>query len=137
MKITNLKKLKPKQLIVFDMDGTLTPSKAPMDAEMTQLVSQLLAAKKVAVIGGGKYSLFKQQLLQPLKVKKELLKNLFLFPTTSTAFYRYNSGWKNVYALQLSKQERDKIKQTFKRVFQEIGYKNPEKTYGKVITARL
>ncbi len=136
MQIANFNKIKPKQLIVFDMDGTLTPTKAPMDREMTALMAKLLLVKKVAVIGGGKYQLFKQQLLQPLKVKKELFKNLFLFPTTSTAFYKYNGGWKNVYLLQLSQQERQKIKATFQRVFDEIGYRQPEKIYGKVIEDR-
>ena len=78
MKITNIQKLKPKQLIVFDMDGTLAPSKTPMDREMCGLVEKLLQIKRVAVIGGGKYGLFKQQVLAPLKISKELLKKLFL-----------------------------------------------------------
>ena len=93
MKITNLKKLQPKKLVVFDLDGTLALSKTPMDKEMTQLMTELLATKKVAVIGGGKYDLFKQQLLSPLKISKNLLQNLFLFPTTSTTFYRSYSPW--------------------------------------------
>jgi phosphomannomutase len=59
MKITNLKKLKPKKLIVFDLDDTLADSKTPMDAEMADLVKQLLEKTKIAVIGGGKYQIFK------------------------------------------------------------------------------
>lgn len=136
MKITNPQKIKPKSLIVFDLDGTLAKTKAPMDKEMDRLLNKLLAAKKVAVIGGGKYAIFKYQLLNELTAPKELLKNLFLFPTTSTSFYRYNSGWKNVYAHKLSKQEVDKIKKTFQRVFKEINYQHPKKTYGTVIENR-
>lgn len=137
MKITNLNNLKePKQLIVFDLDGTLAASKTPMDGEMCGLMERLLIAKKVGVIGGGKYDLFKEQLLQPLKISKELLNNLFLFPTTSTSFYRYSGGWKNVYAHQLSLAERTKIKKTFARVLKEINYQHPLKTYGKVIEDR-
>jgi len=41
-----------KQLIVFDLDGTLTESKADMDEEMANLLKELLKIKKVAVIGG-------------------------------------------------------------------------------------
>lgn len=136
MKITNLKKLKPKKLIVFDLDGTLAKSKSVIDAEMKGLLEELLASKKMAVIGGGKYGLFKEQLLNELKPKKDLAKNLFLFPTTATAFYRYNSGWKNVYLHQLTKAERALIKKTFQKVFDEIGYKHPKKTYGPVIEDR-
>lgn len=136
MKISNIKKLKPKGMIVFDLDGTLTPTKAPMDSQMAALIAQLLAVKKVAVIGGGKYGIFKTQLLQQLQVPKPLLQNLFLFPATATSFYIYKSGWKNVYALQLSKAEKDKIKKAFHDVFEDIGYKHPQNVYGKVIEDR-
>jgi HAD superfamily hydrolase (TIGR01484 family) len=136
MKISNLAKLKPKDLIVFDLDGTLTPTKSPMDPQMAALIAQLLAAKKVAVIGGGKYGIFKTHFLRQLKVSGHLLKNLFLFPTTATSFYVYRSGWKNVYALHLSKAERAKIKQCFYQVLQKIAYQHPRKTYGKVIEDR-
>ncbi|MEK7074751.1 MAG: hypothetical protein AAB968_03215, partial [Patescibacteria group bacterium] len=77
MKISHIEKLKPKSMIVFDLDGTLTPTKAPMDTQMAVLFTRLLSIKKVAVIGGGKYGIFKTQLLQQLKAPKSLLKNLF------------------------------------------------------------
>ncbi|HEX3095496.1 MAG TPA: HAD-IIB family hydrolase [Patescibacteria group bacterium] len=136
MKITNLKKIKPKKLVVFDLDGTLAKSKSVIDAEMVELLTELLTHKKMAVIGGGKYGLFKHQLLSQLKIDKKLFNNLYLFPTTATAFYRYNSGWKNVYLHQLTKEERSLIKKTFQKVFKEIGYKHPKKTYGPVIEDR-
>ena len=131
-----LNKLKRKDLIVFDLDGTLAPTKTPMDKKMSELITKLLQIKKVAVIGGGKYELFKMQLLQPLTAATHLLKNLFLFPTTSTSFYRYRGGWKKVYEHRLSKAERALIKKTFRRVFAEIGYQHPQKTYGKIIEDR-
>lgn len=129
--------LSGKKLIVFDLDGTLAPSKTPMDAEMVKLITSLLESRRVAVIGGGKYDLFKFQLLGPLKkTSRELLQKLFLFPTTSTSFYRFEGGWKKVYAHQLTKEQRQKIKKTFLRVFEELEYKHPEKTYGKIIEDR-
>ncbi len=80
--------------------------------------------------------MFQYQLLDHLKAPKILLQNLFLFPTTATAFYRYKGGWKKVYNLELSKKDRDLIKATFQKVFDEIGYKHPKKTYGKLIEDR-
>ncbi len=136
MKITSLQKLKPKKLIVFDLDGTLAESKTPMDKEMIDLVVNLLNEKKVAVIGGGKLGVFELQLLHPLRKKGKLLNNLFIFPTTATSFYRYKNGWKKVYYLELSKTQRAKIKKTFQRVFKEIGYKHPQKTYGPIVEDR-
>ena len=38
-----------KQLIVFDLDGTLAESKSPLDAEMSTLLHNLLGIIKVAI----------------------------------------------------------------------------------------
>lgn len=134
--LKNLKKIKQKDLIVFDLDGTLIRTKSPMDREMSQLLVRLLTTKKVAIIGGGKYTIFHELFIRKLKCPKELLKKLFLFPTTSTAFYKYNKGWKKIYSLLLTTDEIAKIRQAFKDVFREIEYEHPKKTYGKIIENR-
>ena len=82
MKILDLNKLRPKKMIVFDLDGTVVPSKAPMDPQMSALITQLLVVKKIAIIGGGKFGFLKILFLRELKAPKPLLKNLFLFPNT-------------------------------------------------------
>src|SRR3989344_853440 len=136
MEISNLKKLKPKKLIVFDLDGTLAATKAKMDREMSKLVERLLTVKKVAIIGGGKYGIFQHQFLNEFQAPKQLLHHLFLFPVTSTTFYRFNHGWKKVYALDLSAKEKTKIKKAFARVLKQINYQPPKKIYGKIIEDR-
>ena len=138
MRISNFSKLKPKKLIVFDIDGTLTLTKAPMDGEMARLMRGLLAVKKVAIIGGGKYALFKEQLrpLVGLKNPKPALERLSLFPATATSFYRYVTGWKKVYVHMLSHAERKRIKNAFREVFKKIDYQHPKKVYGSVIEDR-
>lgn len=125
-----------KKTIIFDLDGTLTETKSPMDAEMAALLGKLLAKKVVAVIGGGKYDLFKEQLIRRLRAPKELLRKLFLFPTTATAFYRFAQGWKMIYDHQLSKKEKRKIFKAFQDTFKEVGYTHPSRTYGRVIEDR-
>ena len=109
MRITRYDAIRDKDLIVFDLDGTLTPSKSKMDAEMSELIKKLLTTKKVAVIGGGKLALFRHQFLNELKVPKNLLNNLSLFPTTATTFLRWDNGWKKVYAHNLSHKEIENI----------------------------
>ncbi len=129
--------LKDKKLIVFDLDGTLTESKSVMDPEMSRLLCALLGQRLVAVIGGGKYELFQRQLLARLRCPKARLKHLYLFPTTSTSFYRYGrGGWGRVYAHNLTLAERKKIIRTFERVFKELDYVHPKKTYGKIVEDR-
>lgn len=128
---------KNKELIVFDMDGTLTPSKARMTSVMSALLRRLLRVKKVAVIGGGKYALFRRQFVNRIKFRGEELKNLFLFPTSSTSFYRYErGGWRNVYSYVLSLAEKKKILRAFAEVFRDLNYGKPKKTYGVILEDR-
>lgn len=136
MKITNLSSIKNKDLIVFDLDGTLAPTKSTIDQEMGKLIEKLLIVKKVAVIGGGKLELFQHQFLNELTVPEKLLNNLFLFPVTATTFFRYNNGWEKIYEHDLSKEEIDRIMSAFEKVFKEINYQQPQKTYGKTIENR-
>src|SRR5687768_2297618 len=104
MKISNPKNLLKKDVIIFDLDGTIAPSKSAMDSEMTRLLSKLLEVKKVAVISGGNLKQYKLEILDPLKGKKFNAQNLFLFPTCSSMFYRQREGkWKQIYAHTLSK----------------------------------
>lgn len=123
-------------MIVFDLDGTLTPSKSSADREMAELLLQLLEKKRVAVIGGGKYGQFQEQLLAKLPRRDARLQNLSIFPTTSNAFYRYRNGWKNVYTLNLPPREKANIRRAFKEVFKKIHYVHPKKVYGVLLEDR-
>lgn len=121
-----------KKLIVFDLDGTLTESKSEIADDMAVLLGQLLETKKVAVIGGGRFGLFQRQVLSKLSVSGELLKHLFLFPTTATAFYRYeNNDWIQVYSQHFSKEEKERALSSLGRTLQELNYKHPDKIYGE------
>lgn len=131
------KKHKRTKLIIFDLDGTLTLSKSSMDAEMAELIQKLLKKKLVAVIGGGKYEQFQKQFLAKLKIQGELFKNLFLFPTSGTSFYRYADDiWQEVYAEKLSEAEKKRIFKAFEKTFRELNYAHPEKIYGELIEDR-
>ncbi len=130
-------KFKNKKLIVFDLDGTLTWSKAPIRKDMIKLLSRLLDKKMVAVIGGGRYEQFKNQFVNYLPRDDYRLKRLFIFPTSATAFYKFaKNDWQRIYSHGLSILERKKIKYAFKEAFSKIGYKHPKKTYGVVIEDR-
>jgi HAD superfamily hydrolase (TIGR01484 family) len=129
--------LSKKHLIVFDLDGTLTESKAPLKPNMARALAELLAQKKVAVIGGGSYEQFKNQFVGHFQCPPPLFKNLFLFPTTSTSFYRYQrSVWKKVYRKVLSAAEKKKIMRAFADAFVATEYVPPKKLWGKVIEDR-
>src|SRR5664279_6511820 len=97
-----------KELIVFDLDGTLAASKAALDAEMAALINSLLDILKVAVISGGNWPQFQKQVLAHL-ASDNRLKNLSLLPTCGTQFYRYDKCWDKLYAEEFTTQQKDKI----------------------------
>ncbi|MHB8899048.1 MAG: HAD family hydrolase, partial [Thermoguttaceae bacterium] len=120
-----------KKLIVFDLDGTLAESKASLDAEMAALLGDLLSVMKVAVISGGNWPQFQEQVLSPLP-QDEYLKNLSLLPTCGTKFYGYESGWKQFYAEDFTDEEKSKIIGSLRQVIGAWDFKAHE-TWGEVI----
>ncbi len=127
--------IRGKKLVAFDLDGTLTESKMPMDAEMADLLDQLLHHVMVAIISGGAYMQFERQ-LAVLKSGPEELRKLFFFPTTGTRFFRYENDWKQIYADELTEDERTKIKDAFEKAFVDVHYAHPKKVYGEVVEDR-
>jgi HAD superfamily hydrolase (TIGR01484 family) len=123
-----------KKLIVFDLDGTLAESKASLDQEMAELLSQLLSVIKAAVISGGSWSQFTKQLLSNLPAGKHL-KNLSLLPTCGTQFYAYERGWKKLYSEDLTAREKAKIVSCLKNSVCASGFQ-PERTWGDQIEDR-
>jgi len=112
-----------KKIIIFDLDGTLSLSKSPMDDEMLELVSKLLEKKKAAVISGASFRQFQKQFLQALHPSEKVLENLYLFPTCGACFYRYQEGqWRIIYTETFSAEEKKKIMDAFSKAFYNIGF---------------
>ena len=123
------------KLIVFDLDGTLAKSKSPMDEEMSVLLGKLL---------GSSFSCSHvRRLIQPIPkavsckppLQKELLKKLYLFPTCSTAFYRFDNEWKEVYSEKLSKEQKEIILTAFEKALKTTKF-NVINPYGEIIEDR-
>ncbi len=133
--MTNPVSIRGKKLIVFDLDGTLTESKSPMDAEMANLLAKLLDSVMIAIVSGGAFEQFERQ-LPAFHVSNAQLQRLFFFPTTGTRFYRYADGWRQVYADEMTPAERATIREAFAKVFVEIGYTHPATLYGEVVEDR-
>ncbi|HEY5112496.1 MAG TPA: HAD-IIB family hydrolase [Coriobacteriia bacterium] len=123
-----------KKLIVYDLDGTLAASKSPLDAEMAGLLHELLGILKVAVISGGAWKQFEEQLLSNLP-RDERLANLSLLPTCGTQFFRYGADWKKVYSEDLAADEKARIESSLEKAVSEAGYK-PQKLWGEQIEDR-
>lgn len=125
-----------KQLIIFDLDGTLAPSKSAIDAEMSELLTALISHVKVAVISGGGYGQFEKQFLSNLPRAAEHYSNLVLLPTSGARFWLWRGNWHEEYAEHLTTKEKTKILGALKDALKASQYVPPATVYGEIIEDR-
>jgi phosphomannomutase len=123
-----------KALVVFDLDGTLAPSKSAIDPEMGRLLRALLKVVKVAIISGGDLSQFKEQVLAHLPQDADLDK-LSLLPTSGTRFLQHAGDWHTLYAEDLTEAQKQKIIAALNTAVAASGFK-ADKTWGDLIEDR-
>jgi len=123
-----------KKLVVFDLDGTLAPSKSSLDAEMASLLHDLLSVTKVAVISGGAWLQFERQVLSHLPQDERLAK-LSILPTCGTQFFQYSGQWKRLYAEDFTADEKEKIVDSLNKAVGTAGFP-VGKTWGETIEDR-
>ena len=123
-----------KQLIAFDLDGTLAESKQAIDREMSGLLSRLLQVAMVAVISGGDWPQFEQQLVGNLPKDVDFAR-LFLLPTSGTKLYRFDSGWHRAYGELLGEAERGHILRALEDTAISTGLSS-EQSWGEKIEDR-
>jgi phosphomannomutase len=123
-----------KTLIVFDLDGTLAPSKSSLAPQTAALLHDLLGIVKVAVISGGAWTQFQKQLLTDLP-QGSPLENLSLLPTCGTKFFQYKGKWTELYSEDLTAEQRKKITDSLNKAAGESGLQ-PGKVWGSVIEDR-
>ncbi len=56
-----------KDAFIFDLDGTLAESKAPLTDMMASTLGKFLAIKKVSIISGGNFKQFETQVVDRIK----------------------------------------------------------------------
>lgn len=123
-------------IIIFDLDKTLSESKMPLGSDMSALLCALLRVKKVAVISGAAFKQFEAQFLRHLTCPSEVLKNLFLLPTNGASLYEYKNGWTRLYHWTFTGEEKKKIFNAFEKAFKKTNFQKPEKEYGALIEDR-
>jgi phosphomannomutase len=124
------------ELVAFDLDGTLTPSKSPLQPDMSELLVKLLEKCKVAVISGASLKQFEKQFLGHLTASPSELSHLYILPTNGASLCQYKAGWLCEHSYDLSEEEKNKIYTAFKEVFAETHFEPPAKLYGEQIEDR-
>jgi phosphomannomutase len=123
-----------KKLIVFDLDGTLAPSKSAIDDEMATLLASLLGVAKVAIISGGGYPQFQTQIVAHLP-QDDRLKDLSLLPTCGTRFYQYKGDWQLLYAEDFTDAEKATIISALQKAVAASGFA-VQQVWGETIEDR-
>ncbi|MBB4618594.1 HAD-IIB family hydrolase [Sphingomonas abaci] len=124
-----------KQLVAFDLDGTLAESKQPLKDSMGEALADLLTVAHVAVISGGDWPQFDKQVASRLPERADRSK-LWLMPTTGTKLYTYGDGrWNTVYAQLFSDAQKAAIIDAFHASLEATGFV-PEQTWGERIEDR-
>lgn len=110
-----------KELIIFDLDGTLAVSKSAIEADMAGLICDLLNTYAVAVISGGKLAQMTDQYVSHIPCR-EHFDRLFLLPTSGAQCYMWhNNEWQQQYAYTLSDEEKKRIFDALVHVRTEMG----------------
>lgn len=124
-----------KQLIAFDLDGTLAESKQPLGSEMGDAIAGLLGVAHVAIISGGDWPQFEKQIASRLPAHAELSR-LWLMPTTGTKLFIHRDGeWIARYAELFGEDEKERILKAFDDALVTTGFV-PEQTWGDRIEDR-
>lgn len=123
-----------KQLIVFDLDGTLAPSKSALDDEMAAHIQMLLGVARVAIISGGDFPQFQKQVLAQLPPGTNLV-NLAILPTDGTKFFRYDGTWDKLYSEDLSDAQKHQIENALEAAVAQTGLQ-PKQSWGERIEDR-
>ncbi|MDO5671789.1 MAG: HAD-IIB family hydrolase [Actinomycetaceae bacterium] len=126
------------QLVAFDLDDTLAPSKSPLPAPMARALAQLMDLVPVCIISGGQFQQFQTQVLDhlPASVNASALEGLHLMPTCGTRYVRYQGGaWLDIYAHNLTSDQRARAIKAVKTSAEKLGLWEA-KPYGEIIEDR-
>ncbi|AJR24318.1 MULTISPECIES: HAD-IIB family hydrolase [Sphingobium] len=124
-----------KDLIAFDLDGTLAESKQPLREAMGDALARLLQVAHVAVISGGDWPQFDKQVASRLPERADRSR-LWLMPTTGTKLYTHRDGqWTPVYAELFEEAQKQAILAAFDASLEATGFV-PEEVWGERIEDR-
>ncbi len=125
------------ELVAFDLDDTLAPSKSAVDARMAELLVDLAARVPVAIISGGQLAQFRTQVVDRLPAApQEVLDRFHLLPTCGTQYYRLTAeGVAAVYAHALSDDEKTRALAAVEQEARRLGLWE-SRTWGPILEDR-
>ena len=121
--------------VMFDLDGTLAPSKGQISTATAEQLCHLLSIVDVCIISGGRFEQFDAQVLRHLDGSCALGR-LHLMPTCGTRYLRWTDGsWTEVYFEKLSPDERRRAFDVLRSGAERLGFWTTD-TWGPALEDR-
>ena len=125
---------------IFDLDDTLSASKAPITEEMSKVLCELLSVANVCIITGGTLHQINIQVVENLSCTKHF-HNLYLQPTSGGSLHTWNSEkstWEEQYNSNLPAGTFEKVQEVFARTLPKYAdiLDIPKKLYGPQLQDR-
>jgi len=121
-------------LVAFDLDDTLTPSKSAIPEPMAAALTRLLELRPVCIITGGQLSQITGQVVDHLPA--DVRSALHLMPTCGTRYYRVEDGEvREIYAHELPQHQRDRAAGALEREARRLGLWEAQ-PWGQIIEDR-
>ncbi len=133
----------PYKIAAFDLDGTLTRSKQPLEEDMAKVLFELAKKIPVVIISGGSKPQFDKQIILAWKKfvpqEPKINKNIILLATSGTQDYEYDEAsgsWEGVYEAPFSEETRKKIIKVLEEIIASGEYDIPLEHSGPYIEDR-
>ncbi len=121
------------KLVAFDLDGTLADSKRTITPEMAKLLHSLSKITTVAVISGGSFARFEDQILRNL-IPSE---NIILLPAEGSERFEYkNKKWELTDKRPFDPELKKKVVEVLKEIIADPKFEIPPFPEGEYIEDR-
>jgi phosphomannomutase len=127
-----------KEIFIFDLDGTLVPSKLNLERETADILVKLLEKKKIAVVSGESPEQFRTQFISHLPLTEHGCENLFILPLTGSQLEIWDGNtWVQRYAEKgIDVEKKENIIKAIHEAVLQAEIEAPEKIYGEQIEDR-
>ena len=131
---------------IFDLDGTLTLSKKPIDIDMATALANLLdAGAMVAIVSGGGFPQFKKQVIIRLQDFWEgeayrRFRNMIMQPLNGCEVYVFDGAfpgeWRRAQSSDFTEDEKKRIVSALMISLERANWKPRNPTFGEIIEDR-
>ncbi len=105
------------KMVLFDMDGTITPPRECADIEVILALQDLMLNADIAIVSGSEFSYIEEQMAEHLP-NYSMAGRIIIMPCNGTQIYRYiNDQWQQIYSVSMKDEVGNEL---YNRLISEI-----------------